>query len=186
MTAFLEFKRSDVARQKCQNLNGDLATVQSTLERNCANAALNKVRTCTCCNSWGSYTCAPVSGTGWCWCSTWVGLAGTNFSNGRFQSWTWYTPSSDTTSSSIAWKSLYPQQYYASYRVLYHPENGEFLNVPDYTYPYLCQQYYPPGKLKTLEMMYRSCLLRRFSTGCTTLACKPIVNAAKQIFFYRS
>eukprot|EP00117_Sycon_ciliatum_P038243 scpid89361/ scgid28461/ len=145
MTAFLEEQRHAEARKHCQNLNGDLATVQSTLERNCANAALNNVRTCTCCNSRGYYQCARVSGTGSCGCAAWVGLTGTNFSNGKFKSWTWYTPSSNTRSSSIAWIRSFPRQKRARYRVFYHPELGGFFNVHDSPRPYLCQQYYPPA-----------------------------------------
>ena len=165
MTAVLQETRYAKAREQCQNLNGDLATVQSTLERNCASATLYSVRTCSCCDSRGFYECTRVSGNGSCGCDTWVDLTGTNFSNGQFQSWTWYTPFSNTASSSIAWLSGYPRQTSDWYLVFYFPELGGFGNYPDFPRPYLCQQYYPPGELKTLEMMYRSCLRPPFCTG---------------------
>ena len=180
MTAFLEETRYAKAREQCQNLNGDLATVQSTLERNCANAALNKVRTCTCCNSRVFYQCARVSGTELCSCSAWVGLTGTNFSNGKFQSWTWYTPSSNTRSGSIAWINGFPLKFSDWYRGFYRPELGGFGNAFDFSHPYLCQQYYPPGELTTLEMKYRSYMHLPFCTGCAMQAncqcCKKIIN----------
>eukprot|EP00117_Sycon_ciliatum_P041072 scpid55115/ scgid30101/ len=168
MTAFLEEQRHAEARKHCQNLNGDLATVQSTLERNCANAALNNVRTCTCCNSRGYYQCARVSGTGSCGCAAWVGLTGTNFSNGKFKSWTWYTPSSNTRSSSIAWIRSFPRQKRARYRVFYHPELGGFFNVHDSPRPYLCQQYYPPAPLN-ISLIY---------TGVNVLLVSTVLHPA--------
>ena len=151
MIAVLDKSMYDAARQQCHNDHADLATVHSALEVKCANTALSKVRTCPVPRN-GQPACqrTRVSGTGLCNCGAWVGLTGSSFSNRQFHNWTWYTPSSNTTTGSIVWRSGYPNHDSSKYRVNYNPSKGGFGNVPDYTRPYLCQQYYPPGEVHNI------------------------------------
>ncbi|XP_065194572.1 uncharacterized protein LOC135825868 [Sycon ciliatum] len=151
MTAFLDNQMYDQARLNCQSLNGDLATVQSTMERECADVALNRVRECNQCNAVGACQCTRLYGSGDCNCGAWVGLTGSNFSNGNFQSWTWFTPPFNATSNILPWRRGNPVQKRDSFRVTYHPPRGGLANHADQARPYLCQRYYPPAPIRLIS-----------------------------------
>eukprot|EP00117_Sycon_ciliatum_P035174 scpid99503/ scgid26721/ len=149
MTAFLTRQLHANARQHCQSLHGDLATVYSSLEQQCANAALQKVRKCTCVKKICDCSPRSFSKSSGCGCGAWVGLTGTNISNGQFQTWEWFTTPSSATPGNVTWIPRIHQNASKTNLGAYNPErDGLYYNVKDKMRPYLCQQYFPPAPNK--------------------------------------
>eukprot|EP00117_Sycon_ciliatum_P020408 scpid84216/ scgid1585/ len=146
MRAFLVKMNYSEARQHCHTLQGELATVLSTLETICASRAMSEVRNCTC--PGGKCTCTPKVSYPQetpCGCSAWVALRGKDIHNGKYESWTWYTPSSNATHPNLTWRSAYPKNAWSS--VTFNPQKGGLADVKDIPRPYLCQEYFPPAPI---------------------------------------
>eukprot|EP00117_Sycon_ciliatum_P000107 scpid42786/ scgid2601/ Hemicentin-1; Fibulin-6 len=131
MKLFTDEKNFADSQNHCAQLGGNLSTVQTDVERKCADSAIT---TCAACNTVTDYGCGRT-------CRIWVGLEKTT------AGWKWLTHATSLSTSQLTWRSGEPtddddQKCGYQYK--------EFAGLGDYPcnkeLDYLCQRYDPGGQ----------------------------------------
>eukprot|EP00117_Sycon_ciliatum_P038381 scpid106304/ scgid28530/ len=128
MKLFTDKKTFSKAQQYCVQLAGNLSTVQTEVERTCADSA---IATCPACNPARSYACGRT-------CRIWVGLEKIT------AGWKWLANATSLSKSQLNWRSGEPTDN--NYQKCGY-QYKEFAGLGDYScyikLSYLCQRYGP-------------------------------------------